>query len=410
MLATDDDIGLNSRLFYYLAEGNSEGLFRIDNVTGVLYPNASFLGQKGKEFILVVEVTDEEGEGEWEGPDQARVTVQVESVNTYKPRWNPAPPPNETVSIKEETEMIGVVIKTVQAVDQDGEENENGRVGYYFKVKNENVLETPEFKIDERTGEIRSKVKLDREVQDHYELVIIAKDHGTPVAFETLRFLNIVVEDIDDNLPLFPMSVGNSVIKFTVPEEEEPGYFVGRVEALDPDAGQFGRIFYYILSGNEGSWFRIDKTQGTLYTKQKLDREERDEYTLLVKASNNPGIVCEATYCDIKMTDDDVNDDSIIEIDITIQDINDNMLQFSSDKYYVGVPYNAGVGDLIMDATAFDPDMDNGDVSYSIKSSNLFRQGESISAGSLVPSPFKINEGGSRILLDSLMAEYNQQR
>ena len=35
--------------------------------------------------------------------------------------------------------------------------------------------------------------------------------------------------------------------RFTVPEEEEPGYFVGKVEANDPDEGKNGRVFYYII-------------------------------------------------------------------------------------------------------------------------------------------------------------------
>jgi len=199
-------------------------------------------------------------------------------------------------------------------------------------------------------------------------------------------------------------------VKFTVPEEEAPQYFVGRVEASDPDAGRNGRIFYYILRGNNGSWFSIDKTQGTLRTNKRLDREERDLYKLFVKASNDPSLVCEPSHCDIPETEDDHNDDSILEIDIDIQDINDNKLEFSASKYYVGVPYDSIVGDLVMDVMAFDPDTDNGPVSYNIKSSNLYRRGETQSAGSLVPSPFRMTEGGSRLLLDALMAEYNQQR
>ena len=82
----------------------------------------------------------------------------------------------------------------------------------------------------------------------------------------------------------------NEEIRFTVPEEEDPGYFVGRVEANDPDEGRNGRIFYYIINGNDGKWFSIDKTYGNIYTKQKLDREERDHYVIQVKTTNNPDI------------------------------------------------------------------------------------------------------------------------
>jgi hypothetical protein len=245
------------------------------------------------------------------------------------------------------------------------------------------------------------------------------------VAFETLRFLNVVVEDIDDNIPTFlaagggksrSLPVGGSApavptAKFTVPEEEEPGYLVGKVDATDPDEGKHGRVFYYILRGNEGSWFSIDKTQGTLYTRRKLDREERDAYRLLVKASNEADHVCEAGHCDIPYSENsESHDGSVMAIDITIQDINDNIIEFRSDKFFVGIPFDASVGDLILDAAAVDPDLEaNGRILYSIKSSNLFRQGETASAGSIVPSPFRMTDTG-RLVLDTLMAEFNQQR
>jgi len=195
--------------------------------------------------------------------------------------------------VEEELDIVGTVFKTVKAVDEDPVGNDNSKISYFFKINNVNVDETPKFRIDETTGELRTKVALDREETDNYELVIVARDHGTPVAFETLRFLNVVVKDIDDNKPKFPELLdknlpGEYVIKFTVNEEQAPGQYVGRVQAVDPDSGRFGRVFYYITSGNQESWFSIDKTQGTIYTKQKLDREERDQYVLTVKASNNP--------------------------------------------------------------------------------------------------------------------------
>ena len=95
--------------------------------------------------------------------------------------------------------------------------------------------QTNEFTIDSTTGEIRAKTKFDREMKDRYELVLVAKDHGEPVSFETLRFVTIVIKDMNDHEPMFKT---NEEIRFTVPEEEEPGYFVGRVEASDPDEGK----------------------------------------------------------------------------------------------------------------------------------------------------------------------------
>ena len=76
---------------------------------------------------------------------------------------------------------------------------------YFFKVNNENVGETEHFSIDPETGEVRAKVRFDREEREKYELVLVAKDHGTPVAFETLRYYhNYVGLDYDVDLMAVP--------------------------------------------------------------------------------------------------------------------------------------------------------------------------------------------------------------
>ena len=47
---------------------------------------------------------------------------------------------------------------------------------------------------------------------------------------------------------------------------------MGRVEAKDADEGKNGRVYYYIVQGNEERWFSVDKTYGNIYTKKRLDR------------------------------------------------------------------------------------------------------------------------------------------
>ena len=96
---------------------------------------------------------------------------------------------------------------------RDGQDGENGRVSYHFKVSNQNVDQTNEFIIDTTTGEIRAKTKFDREMKDRYELVLVARDHGKPVSFETLRFVSIVIKDVNDHEPMFKT---NEEIRFTV--------------------------------------------------------------------------------------------------------------------------------------------------------------------------------------------------
>lgn len=59
---------------------------------------------------------------------------------------------------------------TVKAVDKDS--GDNGKVTYHLKVGNKNLQETDEFSIDRFTGELRSKIVLDRETKSKFEVRI----------------------------------------------------------------------------------------------------------------------------------------------------------------------------------------------------------------------------------------------
>ena len=237
--AVDADEGVHSKLFYSIIDGNAQQQFQIDPLSGIIYPNTSFFGQTGRDYTLTVEVNDESLENtRWVNKDRATIRITIENVNTHKPEWVPDPPPNESVEIVEEENDPRTVVLDVDATDRDVG-GDNGRVSYYIKENNQNVGETNEFSIDQRTGEVRAKIKFDREKINKYELVLVARDHGTPISFETLRFVTVVIKDINDNLPMFPSTLTD--VRFTVPEEEKPGYKVGRVEASDADEGQNGR-------------------------------------------------------------------------------------------------------------------------------------------------------------------------
>lgn len=58
--------------------------------------------------------------------------------------------------------------------------------------------------------------------------------------------------------------------------------------ALDRDVGKHAKIFYYIISGNENGSFSLDRTTGSIYTNTSFDHEEKNEYNLLIKATNDP--------------------------------------------------------------------------------------------------------------------------
>ena len=84
LLAEDADIGKNGALYFYIIGGNEKGQFKIDNSKGIIYPNTSFVGQKGATFELTVQVYDEAGTVQaWTNPDQAIIAISVENVRIY---------------------------------------------------------------------------------------------------------------------------------------------------------------------------------------------------------------------------------------------------------------------------------------------------------------------------------------
>jgi len=72
---------------------------------------------------------------------------------------------------------------------------------------------------------------LDRELQDHHRLVVICNDMGQPVRSSTAE-INVAVQDINDNDPVFSETAYN----WTIKENNDVGDVIGRVVASDRDS------------------------------------------------------------------------------------------------------------------------------------------------------------------------------
>ena len=403
--AVDQDAGLNSALRYDIIGGNEEGLFRLDPTTGILYPVVSLAGRP-REYSLSVEVRDLNGTGTQY--DRANVAINVQSVNQHKPKFNIPSVSNATVRVPENAKDDDYLVLLLKAEDADP--GDNGRLTYHIRVGEQLVQETPEFVLDAVGGELRTRLKLDREAQASYELLLVARDQGSP-AYETLRLLTVIVEDEDDNAPEFPAERRTKVnpYHFRIEENVRPDTAVGQVQASDPDAGQNAKIYYHILEGNEDDWFYIDRTHGFVYNRVILDREQRHQYDLLVKATNDPHYLNNPDAERAKRQAMEL-DPSITQVHIDVVDINDNPPHFDKEIFYAGVDYSSNSDKLLLQIHASDPDSGiNGTLSYFIRSSNLYHMGSNVSSGSVVPSPFHVTTDG-RLFTDSLMAEYNQDR
>ncbi|KAJ4434750.1 hypothetical protein ANN_23319, partial [Periplaneta americana] len=324
--AEDPDEGKNGAVRYSILSGNEGGVFKLDAESGILYPAESLEG-KPREFNLVVEGRDEEGNGPH--ADTAAINIEIRDVNQNKPVFIIPSLPNATIEVPENAGVPNFLVITVKATDKD--QGENGQISYHFKVGNENVQETEEFAINSDTGEIRAKIILDREVRAKYELVLVAKDHGSPISHETLRFLTVLLVDTNDNRPEFPLTESTNPYIFRVAENSQISLLIGKISAMDRDVGKHAKIFYYIISGNEDGSFTLDRTTGSIYTNTSFDREKRDEYNLYIKATNFPQY-----FPSESEKDTSERDTSVAHVKIVILDENDNPPKFERSNYYSG--------------------------------------------------------------------------
>uniref|UniRef100_A0A6G1SEU7 Cadherin-87A n=1 Tax=Aceria tosichella TaxID=561515 RepID=A0A6G1SEU7_9ACAR len=210
-----------------------------------------------------------------------------------------------------------------QLASSAGDNRRPSPIRYWIKENGVNVLETSEFRLDSVSGNLVTRVALDREKRSDYWLLVACEDNGRPESFETITSLYIAVSDVDDNKPEFlidgqqqqqqrnAVSISREpqgpssraantasssqhhkpaaikTITFVVDEQQSKGLQVGELKAIDRDLKPEQPISYCLLEGNEFQEFVLDELTGVLYTNQTLDREKQAYYDLLVKAIND---------------------------------------------------------------------------------------------------------------------------
>lgn len=274
---------------------------------------------------------------------------------------------------------------TVKATDEDT--GDNGDVKYYLQVNNQNVLETDEFRIDEHSGELRLKKLLNRKKQSKYELVLVARDQGTPSYFESLRFLTILVVSVNENKAEFPDA--SNPYKLFIVENSDRDIRIGKIQAYIRDKDPNNGVYYYMLMGNVNGAFYVDKKTGDIYTNRSLDREDTEMYHLYILASKKSDLHITRRQRDELSIEAMERDSTIAKVQVRVLDVNDNAPKFQQNIYYAGISAESSINHLVTTINATDADAGtNGTFDLIIVASNLYKFGSSKSVGSIVPSPF----------------------
>ncbi|XP_072174166.1 cadherin EGF LAG seven-pass G-type receptor 2-like [Diadema setosum] len=362
--ATDNDDGENGRLTYSMtaqSDARSGAMFDINPDTGLIVTTMALDRETIESHTFRLTATDQGTPPKYA---TTNLTIYVDDRNDHTPIFEQPIPVNITSQVTDtrsdapvfqnstyivfvsESVPIGHVVVRVSASDSDA--GSNAEISY-------SMDDVPEFEINEHSGEVYTRLQLDRETVSHYVFTVTASDHGTTsIHQQSMAIVQISIEDINDNPPIFPTSHYEGEI-----EENCPLYSsLLTITALDADAGSNGEVSYTFEGGSDADGrFVIDEMSGTVRVASLLDRESGAEYDLVAYAYDQ-GIPSLRTA---------------VQITVEILDVNDNPPSFTRKEYFFTVNENNNPGEWVGEVTALDPDsLDNYHIRYTILDEDLF--------------------------------------
>lgn len=224
-------------------------------------------------------------------------TIVVTDYNDHTPRFSSYV---YYVNVSENND-IGAAILTVTATDEDI--GDNGRISY-------RLPSNYDFEIEETTGIIRAKVKLDYEVQRTKIFNVLAVDNSQDNPRTGTSTVQVNILDVNDNAPIFTNP--DPVYDLQVKEGLGSNAHVDFVTALDPDTNDSGKVTYDMVPEYKSGGFNAVPFEvigdGEIKTTMELDREQQGVYIFQVIAfdSGKPSLTSTAT---VRVTVIDANDE-----------------------------------------------------------------------------------------------------
>ncbi|XP_074848983.1 protocadherin Fat 1 isoform X2 [Carettochelys insculpta] len=329
--AVDRDIGSNGEVRYYLKDHHEH--FQIGPTGEISLKKQFELDTLNKEYLVTV-VAKDGGEPSF----SAEVTVPITVMNKAMPVFEK---PFYSAEIPENIQLHSPVVH-VQANSPEG-------LKVFYSITDGDPFN--QFTINFNTGVIIVVATLDFESHPAYKLSIRATDSLTGAHAEV--FVDIIVEDINDNPPLFTKPSYTAVLS----EASVIGTSVVQVSATDADSGTNRRISYHLVENNSKSheYFHMDSSSGLILTARTLDYEHTQQHQLQVRAID-AGMPSLST-------------DLIVTVNIT--DLNDNPPLFSQLLYEAKISELAPRGHFVTCVKASDADSsDINKLEYSILTGN----------------------------------------
>ncbi|XP_053268397.1 cadherin-10-like isoform X1 [Pleuronectes platessa] len=330
----------------YVLTGEGAGtLFLIDEKSGDIHATKRLDREEKAMYTLVAKVLDRNTNAELE-PD-TEFNIKIHDINDNEPKFAKD---IYFASVPEMSE-VGTSVVTITANDADDQTYGNSAKLVYSILQGQ-----PYFSVDSENGTIKTALPgMDREVKEHYQVVIQAKDMaGQMGGLSGTTTVSITLSDVNDSPPRF----ANHSFRMTAVESTEVGGAIGRIKADDPDVGRNAEMEYSIVGGHDMFNIITDQTtqEGIIIIKKALDYESKRDYEFRVEVKN--------TYLDARF----ISGLQFIDhatVKITVEDVDESPV-FTRNPYVIEVHEDTAAGSFVGVVSARDPDADNKPVKYSI--------------------------------------------
>ncbi|XP_063827722.1 cadherin-87A [Ostrinia nubilalis] len=258
----------------------------------------------------------------------ATITVTIKDVNDEPPRFNRR---EYSVEIPESL-PVGTPLPNLDMVVTDTDLGLNSVFTLRLSDEFGAFIVEPSTATGSASVTLRLNSSLDYEDpnQRKFILEVIAEELHTSPRLSSKASVTVSLTDVNDNAPQF----ADEPYSATVPEAAPAGTKVAIVRATDRDTGRFGTEgIVYQLSGNGAELFRVDNRTGLITVAPCptpgqtpcLDFETRKDYFLQYKATD----------------DDGSGQNTVVSLQISLTDSNDNPPVFSTPVYKASIDEDA---------------------------------------------------------------------
>ncbi|XP_046553353.1 protocadherin Fat 4-like [Haliotis rubra] len=267
VVARDIDATEPNNKILYLLQDNPLGKFKLDINTGDLILLPSFFSKPRKDVYRVTVEARDLGYPSRKAQTKVIVRAPYFDFNDHPPDFK-----GETMFVTREEIPIGAVVGRLNVVDEDKE----GSSAVMLELLHTGI--TVPFKV-EADGAITCSERIDRDHgPKYYTFKVRATDKGTP-PFNVTRDISVIVDDINDNPPKFPLPKYKHMVSDVFP----PRTVVATPFAFD-NVDERDSVYHYTMKGDNLGYFHINEKTGVVVTTDMASTLDPQTITYQIEA------------------------------------------------------------------------------------------------------------------------------